>query len=488
MWKLLEEAFGLPEEDKFEKTKRAYENYVRPKGCSISSYIVTLKRLKKEYLVEDPGTKISEKAWCQALLDKSGLKRDLINDIWFNAGSKYDFTELEKVMRRRCKDAHQKDPTRESRTHNRPRHRSRSAHARPYKGKTRGVHYEDQEVDSQESNHEEEDSEEGDSEHGSENVQESEEEISEDNPEDANETLAAGQEGDEEILDSDEGDEKIESSEEEQQDLKEAWEAGWRAKSKTADQRKARGFSRNRSATRPSRGTSRPESRPRSNGHGKGHSQPHEDPRKVARDRNKEKNGHWQTDNNMRASKYPDKPRQKSFRKNSRQPSRSRDTSRKPKGVSLVSAAPANTPDGQNVSAKEVNAVSTKPEPYMFKDNKEKMSYMTTMMNAQTNGTPKNVGFPAEEVLASDVPTKAQPPEVRKALVKAATSRCTETIKPNAEAKGAKEVVGPRAKAETQALDECSKMWRTRPSRQKPLPENAPAPVSSPKSQTTPKE
>jgi len=29
MWKLLEEAFGLPEEDKFEKIKRAYENYVR---------------------------------------------------------------------------------------------------------------------------------------------------------------------------------------------------------------------------------------------------------------------------------------------------------------------------------------------------------------------------------------------------------------------------------------------------------------------------
>ncbi len=62
VWKLLEEAFGLPEEDKFEKTKRAYENYVRPKGCSISTYIVTLKRLKKEYLIEDPGTKISEKA------------------------------------------------------------------------------------------------------------------------------------------------------------------------------------------------------------------------------------------------------------------------------------------------------------------------------------------------------------------------------------------------------------------------------------------
>ena len=47
VWKLLEEAFGLPEEDKFEKTKHAYENYVRPKGCSIGTYIVTLKRLKR---------------------------------------------------------------------------------------------------------------------------------------------------------------------------------------------------------------------------------------------------------------------------------------------------------------------------------------------------------------------------------------------------------------------------------------------------------
>ena len=120
---------------------------------------------------------------------------------------------------------------------------------------------------------------------------------------------------------------------------------------------------------------------------------------------------------------------------------------------------------------------------------------MNDIMKAQTNGTPKNVGFPAKEALASDVPVKAQPPEIREALVKAATTRCTETTKPGElrpfkgahAGENAKAIIGPRAKAEKQALEECSKMWRTRPSRQKALPENVPAPASTSKHQTIPK-
>ena len=77
-------------------------------------------------------------------------------------------------MRRRCKDAHTKDPTRDSRSYNKPRGRSRSNHARPFRGRPRGVHYENQEeVYSQESDQDEEKSEEEVSEEG-ENTQDSE--------------------------------------------------------------------------------------------------------------------------------------------------------------------------------------------------------------------------------------------------------------------------------------------------------------------------
>jgi len=67
MWLLLDEAFGEPENDKFEAAEESYQNYRRTAGTSISKYLTTLKRIKAEYLKEDPGSVISDKSFAQRM-------------------------------------------------------------------------------------------------------------------------------------------------------------------------------------------------------------------------------------------------------------------------------------------------------------------------------------------------------------------------------------------------------------------------------------
>ena len=56
IWALLDDAYSEPEHDKFEAAEKKFHDYRRNGRTSISIYLTTRKRYKKEYLKEDPRT------------------------------------------------------------------------------------------------------------------------------------------------------------------------------------------------------------------------------------------------------------------------------------------------------------------------------------------------------------------------------------------------------------------------------------------------
>ena len=52
---------------------------------SIAAYCATLRRLREEYLREDTGTTLSDRAYAQRLLSKAALTRKERMDIFFSA-------------------------------------------------------------------------------------------------------------------------------------------------------------------------------------------------------------------------------------------------------------------------------------------------------------------------------------------------------------------------------------------------------------------
>ena len=103
---LLEEAFGSRSDEKFEEKQEQYLSYRRVQGQSIASYIAGLKRLRAEYLKEDPGTTISDKAFSQRMLARASLTRRERMDVFFSSGGRYKASDVERVLRFRCGQIH----------------------------------------------------------------------------------------------------------------------------------------------------------------------------------------------------------------------------------------------------------------------------------------------------------------------------------------------------------------------------------------------
>ena len=76
---------------------------------TIERYLVTLKRLKFEYLRQDPESVISDKAFAQRMLNRAGLQRRDRHDVFYNAGGAYRSKAIEEVLRRRCARIHEED-------------------------------------------------------------------------------------------------------------------------------------------------------------------------------------------------------------------------------------------------------------------------------------------------------------------------------------------------------------------------------------------
>ena len=107
--KLLEDSYGSRSDERFEEKQEAYLSYRRTPGTSVAAYIATLKRLRQEYLKEDEGTTISDRSFAQRLLSRASLTRRERMDIFFSAGGKYASAAIEKVLRFRCQHVHVDD-------------------------------------------------------------------------------------------------------------------------------------------------------------------------------------------------------------------------------------------------------------------------------------------------------------------------------------------------------------------------------------------
>ena len=84
--RLLEEAYGSKANERFEERQSAFLNYRCVPGQSIAAYLATLKRLRTEYLREDTGTVISDRAFAQRMLTRAALTRKERYDCFFAAG------------------------------------------------------------------------------------------------------------------------------------------------------------------------------------------------------------------------------------------------------------------------------------------------------------------------------------------------------------------------------------------------------------------
>ena len=115
MLHLLEEAYGSRSDKRFEDRQEAYLQCRRAPGQPMSKYIADLKRLRQEYLKEDPDTVISDKSFAQRLLARAGLTRKERMDCFFSAGGRYKASEVERVLRFRCAKVHEEEGKRPGR-------------------------------------------------------------------------------------------------------------------------------------------------------------------------------------------------------------------------------------------------------------------------------------------------------------------------------------------------------------------------------------
>ena len=238
MLRLLDDAFGSKADERFEERQGAYLGYKRLPGLSIAAYVATLKRLREEYLKEDAGTTISDKAFAQRLLQRAGLTRRERYDVFFAAGGAYKSAEIERVLRFRCAHVHKEEhgSSRGARRDEPERASASAASRRPQQAKrypykrgdrrkppkpTRYAHVADNDDEVEEDPFDEDE----------------DEDFENEDPE--MEALVAEGEMPEEEEWSEE-DEDLETMDE--QALTEAFTAGWRAKQRTADARKSRGF------------------------------------------------------------------------------------------------------------------------------------------------------------------------------------------------------------------------------------------------------
>ena len=232
----MDESFGARADERFEERQEAYNAYRRAPGQSMAAYISTIKRLRSEYLKEDPDTKLSDKSFAQRLLSRAALTKRERMDIFYSAGGVYNSAEIEKVLRFRCQNIHldEKKPSGErpyKLTDNQGRSATkkknfvrRSDRTRPHRASHHSSHLaEPVEPNEQDDRYEYEDEDEEDA----------------DNEDLEQEAMLA--EENEEPEDYDE-EEDWDDEEYDEEALKEAYAAGWRAKSKTADSRKGRGY------------------------------------------------------------------------------------------------------------------------------------------------------------------------------------------------------------------------------------------------------
>ena len=220
----MDEAFGESEAELFERADRELERYRRAPGESVAHFLAEMRRLRAQYYRIDPDSRFSDKAWAQKLLQKASLSRREKHDCYYAAGAVYDPMAIEKALRVRCGRIHE-DEKKVTPYRPVPKEGYNGPPKAPFK--KRKVFMKKRVT----TTHVE----------GAEEPREGEEEEVEDEEEMQTENEVYHEEREPEQEDEDEED--IESEEElEEGELKEAFAAGWKAKQKTAEAKKNRGW------------------------------------------------------------------------------------------------------------------------------------------------------------------------------------------------------------------------------------------------------
>ena len=246
LWLILEEAFGESTAESFERAERELSAYRRLPGQSVASFVAGMKRLRMNYIIEDPDSSWSNRAWAQKLLNRASLSRRDRLDVFYSAGGQYDSDTIEKALRRRCSRIHEEErrvpylgtassarrtskgpSTSSSATSTAPSSLSSASRFKSFRKS--GVHVAGLDDENDDINDEEDLEQEANAE-GMDILDEEDGEPDED-------------EGN--IQDEDGGMIPEAASE---QEVYEAFAAGWKAKAKTAGVRKARGWSKGGSA------------------------------------------------------------------------------------------------------------------------------------------------------------------------------------------------------------------------------------------------
>ena len=256
LWRVLDEAFGESEAELFERADRELEKCRRQPGEAMAHYLAEMRRLRAQYYRIDPDTKISDKAWGQKLLQRASLTRRERLDCYYAAGATYESLAIEKALRVRCGRVHEDEKRINPIREREPReHRDPVLKKKVFaKRKLNHTHVADQPDQETLAEAEEAEMEE-------EQLPECQERFGEDE----NEELE---------------DEEFSDGELEEDELREVFTAGWRAKQKTAEIRKNRGW----------------KSGGKSAGKGGGKGQTTDERKKVSRCSSCDQVGHWKGD------------------------------------------------------------------------------------------------------------------------------------------------------------------------------------------------
>ena len=234
IWQLLDEAFGETEDEVFERAEQEYNQYRRAPGQPVASYIGQMKRLKAQYMRVDPETRISDRAWGQKLLNRCSLTRRERLDVFFSAGGVYDPRMIEVALRHRCAKVHEDERRVPSTRVVKP---FRPKHFQDNGGKPRTTSTVRKFV-KKTFVADGDPGEEGEEEEGS-----ADEDLEEESGAYEAYLETHQEEGDLEAQREDDIEDYEEEMELADEELKEAYAAGWKAKAKMNEKKKSRGFS-----------------------------------------------------------------------------------------------------------------------------------------------------------------------------------------------------------------------------------------------------
>eukprot|EP00435_Cladocopium_sp_Y103_P070035 s255_g34.t1 len=236
LWKVLDEAFGESESELFERADRELERYRRAPGESVAHFLAEMRRLRAQYYRIDPDSKFSDKAWAQKLLQKASLSRREKHDCYYAAGAVFDPFAIEKALRIRCGRIHEEERRSTSYkpayTHKQDTSQGGTAQRATYQKKKKKIFIKKKYNTT----------------HVAEVADGSGEEEAEDEAEPEEE--GAEEEAEREVYVEDQIDEEEDGGPEDEEsdgeldegELKEAFAAGWKAKQKTAEAKKSRGW------------------------------------------------------------------------------------------------------------------------------------------------------------------------------------------------------------------------------------------------------